>query len=63
MMFAWIFENLATILLSLALVLLVCAIIWKLVRDRRKGKRSCGCGCQNCAMSGTCHMSQQKKSG
>lgn len=54
-MLAWITENIGTILLCLALILLVCAIVWKLVRDRKKGKTACGCGCQNCAMSGECH--------
>ncbi len=54
-MLAWIAENLATILLCVVLILTVCVIVRKLVRDRRKGKSSCGCGCQNCAMSGTCH--------
>lgn len=54
-MFAWITENLATVLLCIVLLLTVCAIVCKLVRDRRKGKSACGCGCQNCAMSGTCH--------
>lgn len=26
----------------------VVAIIWKMVRDKRQGKGSCGCDCANC---------------
>ncbi len=54
-MIAWIVDNLANILLCIALLLLVGGISWKLIRDRKKGKTACGCGCQNCAMSGQCH--------
>lgn len=54
-MFAWIAENIVTILICLALAGIVAAIIVKLIRDRRKGKSSCGCNCAHCAMAGACH--------
>jgi hypothetical protein len=54
-MFSWIYENLATILISAALIAICAAIIVSKVRARRQGKSSCGCGCSNCAMNGTCH--------
>ncbi len=54
-MFAWIAENIVTILICLVLALVVTAIIVKLIRDRRKGKSSCGCNCAHCAMAGSCH--------
>lgn len=54
-MFTWITENLATILISAGLLLIVVLIIVKLVRDKKKGKSSCGCNCAHCAMSGSCH--------
>ena len=54
-MLDWITENLSTIVVSLILVLVVAAIIRKLVRDKKKGKSSCGCNCAHCAMAGSCH--------
>lgn len=54
-MFVWIAENIATILICVALIAIVAAIIVKLVRDRKKGRNSCGCNCAHCAMAGSCH--------
>lgn len=30
------------------LALIVAAIVWKMVRDARSGKGSCGCDCSEC---------------
>lgn len=54
-MLAWITENIGTILISVVLLLVVVLIIRKLVKDKKKGKSSCGCNCAHCAMSGSCH--------
>ena len=54
-MFAWIAENIGTILICLGLIAVVTAIIEKLIRDHKKGKSSCGCNCAHCAMAGSCH--------
>lgn len=54
-MFAWIAENIATIIICLVLLLIVAAILYNMARDRKKGKSSCGGGCQGCPMSGSCH--------
>ena len=54
-MLDWITENLSTIVVSLILVLIVAIIIRKLVRDKKKGKSSCGCNCAHCAMAESCH--------
>lgn len=56
-MFDWIVENLATIIVSLILIALVATVIVKLIKDKKNGKSSCGCGCANCAMNGKCHKS------
>ena len=29
--------------------------IGQMIKDKKKGKSSCGCGCSNCAMAGKCH--------
>lgn len=54
-MFTWIMENMATIIISAVLVLAVAAVIANIVRGKKKGKSSCGCGCAGCAMNGICH--------
>ena len=54
-MLDWITENLSTIVVSLILMLVVAVIIRKLVRDKKKGKSSCGCNCAHCAMAESCH--------
>ena len=45
----------ATVLDCAVLALLVGAIVWSMIRNKKKGKTSCGCGCENCAMRGQCH--------
>lgn len=54
-MFTWIMENMATIMISAVLILVVAAVIVNMARNKRKGKSSCGCGCGGCAMNGACH--------
>lgn len=55
-MLTWILENIATIIICVVLLAIVAAIIVGIVRDKKKGKSSCGCGCANCPMSGSCHQ-------
>lgn len=54
-MIAWIVENIATIIISAILLVAVIAVIVGMVRGKKKGKSSCGCGCAGCAMNGSCH--------
>lgn len=54
-MFAWICNNIATIIICAVLIAVVAAIIVSMVRDKKKGKSSCGCGCAGCPMSGSCN--------
>lgn len=55
-MFAWILGNMATIIICAVLIGIVVAIIVSMVKNKRRGKSSCGCGCANCPMSGSCHQ-------
>ncbi len=54
-MLTWLMENMASIIISAVLVLMVSMSIASMVRSKRKGKSSCGCGCAGCAMNGACH--------
>ncbi len=60
-MLTWLMNNSATIIITLVLAAIVTAIIASLVKNRKKGKSSCGCNCANCAMAGSCHPSAEKK--
>lgn len=51
----YLLNNLSTIIVLFVLAVVVGLITFKLVRDKKNGKSSCGCGCSNCAMSGECH--------
>lgn len=54
-MLAWIWANMATLLISLVLLAIVAAVITVMVRDRKKGKSPCGGNCGHCPMGGSCH--------
>ena len=43
-MAAWLTAHLATVLICLVLAAMVVLILLSLIRDRKKGKSSCGCG-------------------
>lgn len=44
-----------TVIVLLILLLIVGAVIYTTIRDKRSGKGGCSHGCQNCAMHGKCH--------
>lgn len=52
-------ENLGTIITGIIVFVIAGSIIFKLMRDKRQGKSSCGCGCENCANSAYCHSSKK----
>lgn len=54
-MLSWIVNNIGTILICVVLLLIVAAVVVSMLRNRKKGKSSCGCNCAHCAMSGSCH--------
>ncbi len=41
----------ATYIVGGVVLLIVGAILWKIIADRRHGKNCCGGDCQNCRMS------------
>lgn len=57
-MIVYIVENIGTIAVITMIAVAVGAAIFKMIKDKRKGKSACGCGCANCthcAMTGYCH--------
>ena len=59
-MFEWIANNYGTIIIAVILAAVIALVIVFMVKDKKKGKTSCGCGCANCAMAGTCHSKTGK---
>ena len=53
-MWKWLTENLATVIIAVILLAALTAIAVKLIRNKKPGKSSCGCGCKTCALSGKC---------
>ncbi|NME64999.1 Virus attachment protein p12 family protein [Clostridium cadaveris] len=47
--------NLSTMVVGSVVLLIVASVIFKMVKDKKKGKSSCGCNCANCPSSGMCH--------
>lgn len=54
-MIMWISQNISTIIICIVLAGAVAGIIIKMIKNKKNGKSSCGCGCSNCAMSEVCH--------
>lgn len=62
-MLHWISANLGTIVIAGVLLAVIVLISIQLIRDKRKGKSSCGCSCAHCAMAGQCHGGKRQDSG
>lgn len=57
----WLINNLATIVISIILAVILGLIIYKLIKNKKQGKSSCGCDCSSCPMGGRCHGEDNKK--
>lgn len=58
-MTAWIMSNLGSIIIALILAVIIALVIIKMVKDKKSGNSSCGCGCSNCAMKDACHSDKK----
>ena len=55
-MFAWLAENLGTIVISAVLLAIVAAIVIYLIRQKKAGQKApAALGCAHCANAGCCH--------
>lgn len=62
-MYTWLMENMATIVVGAVLMIAAAAVIAGMVRSKRKGKSSCGCGCSGCPAGSMCAMSGVRNPG
>ena len=51
----WIADNIGSILVCLAVFGLLALLVASLVKQKKQGKTTCGCGCEHCAMRCACH--------
>lgn len=51
----WLSSNMSTIVVCIVLIGVVTSIIVRMIKNKKQGKSSCGCGCQNCAARSSCH--------
>jgi hypothetical protein len=62
-MISFLSENLGNLVVCLLLAAIVGLAIYILVRNKKNGKSSCGCGCANCPSAGMCHPADKKNAG
>ncbi len=43
-----------TVAVSIILLAIVGFIVRSLIKNKKRGKSSCGCGCENCALKDSC---------
>lgn len=53
-------QNMGTIAVLLVLAVIVGLVIFKMRKDKKAGKGSCGCGCGGCAMKDSCPSHNKK---
>ena len=57
----WLSANIANIVILGSVIAVVVLIIIGMIRGKKAGKSSCGCGCSHCAMAGKCHPASKTK--
>ena len=56
-MIAWLTENLATIVVAAVVFAVLALVVVKMIRDKKRGKSACSCGCGSCPHASACHSS------
>ena len=51
----WLIENKATIIVLAILIAVLTFAAFSILRDRKKGKGGCSCGCAGCVWKDQCH--------
>lgn len=52
----FIYSNISTIIIGIVLAAIVGMVIVKMIRDKKKGKSSCGGSCAGCPSNCDCHQ-------
>lgn len=54
-------NNLSTIIISMVIAAVVVLIIRGMIKDKKSGNGTCGCGCAGCPSMGVCQAKISKK--
>ena len=54
-MISWLSANYGTLLVGFLVLAAVFAVVLNMIRNKKQGKSSCGCGCSGCPHSCACH--------
>ncbi|MEF2919763.1 MAG: FeoB-associated Cys-rich membrane protein [Acutalibacteraceae bacterium] len=54
-MLEWLGANMGSIIIGAVVLTILLLIVRYLLKNKKQGKTSCGCGCSSCPMSGSCH--------
>ena len=57
----WFANNSGTIVVVVILALVVAGILFKMIRDRKQGRSSCGCNCAQCGMGSACRQNKENQ--
>ena len=60
-MLEWLGQNGATIVVGAIVFGVIAMIIYKMIKDKKSGKKGCGCGCGGCSMKDICHQEKEEK--
>lgn len=54
-MLEWLAANIGTIIVALIVIAVIAFVVFRMVKDKKEGKFSCGANCAHCACRGDCH--------
>ena len=54
-MIGFLTNNWGTILIGAVVAGIIALIVVKMISDKKRGKTSCGCGCDSCGAKDACH--------
>ena len=56
----WLVANGGSVAVGVVVLAVIAAIVAGMIKNRKKGKSTCGCGCASCALSGQCHANKKE---
>ncbi len=57
-MIAFLAANWGNLVVAFIVLLIIILAVRKIVKDKKQGRTSCGCGCANCPSAGICHKKE-----
>ncbi|MGN0459791.1 MAG: FeoB-associated Cys-rich membrane protein [Ruminococcus sp.] len=58
-MLEWLMNNISTIIVGMIVLAVIIAIVIRMIKNKKRGKTSCNCGCSGCPMGDSCHKEEK----